>query len=82
MSYNSEFIAKPELIGRAVSVNFRYENLVAIANLLTDLHKELDKPEGVRFLQYPQKTLEPVHQDIHNMCVNVILSIEKAVLDG
>ena len=68
------------MIGKVVSLNVRYEHVLAIANVLHDLHKELDKSKN-RFIDYPEKEMQPLHQEIHDMCVNVAITMEKAVQD-
>lgn len=80
-TYNSMYKTKKECIGRPVSVCLTYERIVAIANVLHDLHSELDKPQNERFKNYPQKELEPLHQEIHDACVNATLSMERVVYD-
>lgn len=82
MPYNQKYKLNPKVIGSVASVNMRYENLVALANLIQDVHLELAKPEDERFHNYPITLVESAHQEIHDACVNAFMSLEVAHPNG
>ena len=66
----------PEIETNMALVSLSYAHLQAIANVLYDLHRELDKPEAGRLADYPADSVKVLHQDIHNAMVNCFMSLE------
>lgn len=73
--YNSTYKIKHEsLKEQVVMVSMTYEQVIATANVLEDLHTLLDSPDTIH--DYPVQDVEEIHTAIRNAMVNCKISLE------
>lgn len=78
--YNNTYKVKhKDLADQVAMVSMRYDHLIAIANVLEDIHREAEitpTDHDYPLKDYPAADLQEVHTEIRNTAINCALSLE------